>query len=111
MSDLISRDAVLKVLNNGHSIRTKHDGARGVWINLLVAIDGILRIPTEEPVQHGTWDPVRHGTWEMRRATLKTDFATMTGTYPTCSLCGHTEFGVDKSTPYCPGCGAKMKEG
>lgn len=53
-------------------------------------------------------EPVRHGTWEMRHKTLKTDFATLTGTYPTCSLCGHTEFGVDKSTPYCPGCGAKM---
>ena len=53
-------------------------------------------------------DPVRHGTWEMRRSTLKTDFATLTGTYPTCSLCGHAEFGVDKSTPYCPECGAKM---
>ena len=53
-------------------------------------------------------EPVRHGTWEMRRSTLKTDFATLTGTYPTCSLCGHVECGVDKSTPYCPGCGAKM---
>ena len=100
MSDLISRDAVLKVLNNGHSIRTKHDGARGVWINLMDATDGILRIPAAEPV--------RHGTWEMRRSTLKTDFATLTGTYPTCNLCGHVEYGVDKSTPYCPGCGAKM---
>ena len=55
-------------------------------------------------------EPVRHGTWEMRRATLKTDFATMTGTYPMCSLCGHAEFGVDKATPYCPYCGAKMDE-
>lgn len=53
-------------------------------------------------------EPVRHGTWEMRRATIKTDFATLTGTYPTCSLCGHAEFGVDKATPYCPYCGAKM---
>lgn len=53
-------------------------------------------------------EPVRHGTWEMCRSTLKTDFATLTGTYPTCSLCGYVEYGVDKSTPYCPGCGAKM---
>lgn len=56
-------------------------------------------------------EPVRHGTWEMRRKTIKTDFATMTGTYPTCSLCGHAEFGVDKATPYCPYCGAKMDGG
>ena len=56
-------------------------------------------------------EPVRHGTWEMCRKTLKTGFATMTGTYPTCSLCGYVEYGVDKSTPYCPGCGAKMDGG
>ena len=56
-------------------------------------------------------EPVRHGTWEMRRATLKTDFETMTGIYQTCSLCGCVEFCVEKSTPYCPGCGAKMDGG
>lgn len=50
MSDLISRDAVLKVLHNSRSIRTKHDGARGVWIDLLDVTDGILRIAIEEPV-------------------------------------------------------------
>lgn len=103
MGDLISRDAVLKILHNSRSIRTKHDGARGVWIDLLDVTDGILRIPIE--------GPVRSGTWEMCRATIKTDFGTMSGTYPTCSLCGHVEFGVDKSTPYCPGCGAKMDGG
>ena len=53
-------------------------------------------------------EPVRHGTWKMCRKTINTDFATLTGTYPTCNLCGHVEYGVDKSTPYCPGCGAKM---
>ena len=56
-------------------------------------------------------EPVRHGAWEMRRKTLKKDFATFTGTYPTCSQCGHAEFGVDKPTPYCPYCGAKMDGG
>lgn len=100
MSDLISRDAVLKILNNSRSIRAKRDGVRGVWINLLDALGEIGRVPAAEPVQHGTW--------EMCRATLKTDFATLTGTYPTCNLCGHVEYGVDKSTPYCPNCGAKM---
>ena len=100
MSDLISREAAIKALNGGRSIRTMRGGVSGIWINLLDATDVILRIPTEEPV--------RHGTWKMCRATLKTDFATLTGTYPTCSLCGHVEYGVDKSTPYCPGCGAKM---
>ena len=53
-------------------------------------------------------EPVRHGTWEMRRATIKKGFVRLTGTYPTCNLCGHVEYGVDKSTPYCPNCGARM---
>lgn len=101
MSDLISRDAVIKILNgSGSSIRTMLGGVSGIWINLMDAIGEIERVSAAEPV--------RHGTWEMRRKTLKTDFATLTGTYPTCSLCGYVECGVDKSTPYCPGCGAKM---
>ena len=99
MDDLLSRDAVLKILNNSRSIRAR-DGAGGVWIDLMDAIGEIERVPAAEPV--------RHGTWEMRRKTFKTDFATIAGTYPTCNLCGHVEFGMDKSTPYCPGCGAKM---
>lgn len=101
MADLISRDTAIKILNDGGiRIRTMLGGVSGIWINLMDAIGEIERVPAAEPV--------RHGTWEMRRATLKTDFATLTGTYPTCSLCGHVECGVDKSTPYCPGCGAKM---
>ena len=101
MNDLISRDAVIKILNDGgSSIRTMLCGDNDIWINLMDAIGEIERVPVAKPV--------RHGTWEMRRSTLKTDFATLTGTYPTCNLCGHVEYGVDKSTPYCPGCGAKM---
>ena len=79
-------------------------GVNGIWINLMDAIGEIERVPAVEA------KPVRHGTWEICRKTLKTDFATLTGTYPTCSLCGYVECGVDKSTPYCPGCGAKMDE-
>ena len=104
MGDLISRDTVIKILNGGgSSIRTMVCGDNDIWINLMDAIGESERVPAAKPV--------RHGTWEMRRSTLKTDFATLTGTYPTCNLCGHVEYGVDKSTPYCPGCGAKMKEG
>ena len=43
MSDLISRNAVLKVLNTSRSIRAR-DGAGGVWIDLLDVTDGILQI-------------------------------------------------------------------
>lgn len=58
MGDMISRDAVLKVLNNSRSIRAR-DGAGGVWIDLLDAIDGILRIPAAEPVRCGHWISVQ----------------------------------------------------
>lgn len=106
MGDLISRDAVIKILNDGGiRIRTMLGGVNGIWINLMDAIGEIERVPAVEA------KPVRHGTWEMCRKTLKTDFATLTGTYPTCSLCGYVEYGVDKSTQYCPGCGAKMDGG
>lgn len=55
MGDLISRDAVLKILNNSRSIRAKHDGVRGIWINLMDAIGEIERVPAAEPVRHGHW--------------------------------------------------------
>ena len=56
-------------------------------------------------------EPVRHGRWEMKFAKYTFDTMTLSGTYPTCNLCGHAEIGVDKSTPYCPNCGAKMDGG
>ena len=97
MSDLISRKAAIDIMQaegdvaQGTSRAVFYRAAR--MLELLPAMDA---------------EPVRHGTWEMRRKTINTDFATLTGTYPTCNLCGHVEYGVDKSTPYCPGCGAKM---
>lgn len=73
-----------------------------IGVEYAVTLRRINEVPTVDA------EPVRHGTWEMCRKTIKMDFATLTGTYPTCSLCGHAEFGMDKSTPYCPHCGAKM---
>ena len=103
MDGFISRDTVIKILNGGgSSIRTMLRGDNDIWIDLMDAISEIERVPAVEA------EPVRHGAWEMRRKTINTDFATITGTYPTCSLCGYVECGVDKSTPYCPNCGAKM---
>ena len=102
MGDLISRDAAVKALMEQADM-TK-DVKSDVRVSVLFesAVCTIRQMPSVEA------EPVRHGKWEMRRKTLNTDFATITGIYPTCSLCGHVECGVDKSTPYCPGCGAKM---
>ena len=97
MCDLISRKDAIDIMN------AKGDVAQGTLKSVFYSAANMLEmLPAFEA------EPVRHGTWVMRRATLKTDFATLTGTYPTCSLCGHVECGVEKSTPYCPGCGAKM---
>ena len=102
MDDLISRDAAVKALMEQADMTkdVKSDVRASVLFESAVCT--IRQMPAVEA------EPVRHGTWHMRRTTFKTDFATLTGTYPTCNLCGHVEYGVDKSTPYCPGCGAKM---
>ena len=97
MSDLISRKYAIDIMN------AKGDVAQGIPKAVFYSAAHMLEmLPAFEA------EPVRHGTWKMCRKTLKTDFATLTGTYPTCSLCGYVEYGMDKSTPYCPGCGAKM---
>ena len=91
MSDLISRDAALKVLNNSRSIRAR-DGAGGVWIDLLDATDGILRIPTAEPVRHGKWINAGHDAFTQ---------------YRRCSSCARLLANAP-AYDYCPHCGAKM---
>ena len=97
MGDLISRKAAIDI------IQAKGDVALGTPKAVFYSAAHMLEmLPAVDA------EPVRRGTWKMCRSTLKTDFATITGTYPTCSLCGYVEYGVDKSTPYCPGCGARM---
>lgn len=91
MSDLISRKAVLKILNSSRSIRAKHDGVRGVWINLLDALGEIGRVPAAEPVRRGHWekgDPTDANPYIM-----------------CCSECG--KLGLSDWV-CCPRCGAKM---
>lgn len=108
MSDLIDRSEMLDAIDERERITRK----------LLPDLEDCEIRPTLKSLREFIAnrpaveaEPVRHGTWEMRRKTLKTDFATLTGTYPTCSLCGYVEYGMYKSTPYCPGCGAKMQGG
>lgn len=108
MGDLISRSAMLEEIDKRERIARKfvpdlqEDEIRPTLKSIREFIANRQIIDAE---------PVRHGTWEMRRKMLKTDHAMLLGTYPTCSLCGHAESGVDRSTPYCPNCGAKMDGG
>ena len=104
--DLISRKALLEAIDERERIARKY--VPDIQDDeLRPTLQSIREFVRNRPAVDA--EPVRHGTWEMRRKTIKTGIATLTGTYPTCSLCGHVEFGVDKSTPYCPNCGAKME--
>ena len=100
MSDLISRKDAIDIINE----RGNAEGAqiKAVFCNAAHLLELIPAVEAE---------PVRHGTWEMRRKMLEGDHAMLLGTYPTCSQCGHVESAVDKTTPYCPYCGAKMDGG
>ena len=100
MNDLISRKAALGALNGIRSIRTNHDGARGVWINLLDATDGIERVPAVEA------ETVRRGKWEKRTYWI----GSFGENQMVCSECGK-KYGFHAPYNYCPNCGAKMEEG
>ena len=93
MGDMISRDAVLKILNNSRSIRAR-DGAGGVWIDVMDAIGEIERVPAvdAEPVQHGKWINAGHDAFTQ---------------YRRCSSCARLLANAP-AYDYCPNCGAKM---
>ena len=103
--DLISRKAMLEAIDEREMIARKHvpDIQED---ELRPTLQSIREFVNNRPAVDA--EPVRHGTWEMRRTALQTDHATLIGTYPTCNQCGHVESAVNKTTPYCPICGAKM---
>ena len=92
MSDLISRDAVLKILNNSRSIRARCGGVSGIWINLLNVVGEIERVPVAEPVRHGKWINAGHDAFTQ---------------YRRCSSCARLLANAP-AYDYCPNCGAKM---
>ena len=95
MDDLISRDAVIKTLNGGSSIRTMLGGVSGIWINLMDAIGEIERVPAAEPVRHGTWEKRTYWIGSFGENQM------------VCSECGK-KYGFHAPYNYCPYCGAKM---
>lgn len=97
MGDMISRDAVLKILNNSRSIRARCGGVSGIWINLLNVVGEIERVPAAEPVQHGHWIQAGHDGWS---------------SYIRCSKCKRYLRDIHPSDyKFCPYCGAKMDGG
>lgn len=73
------------------------------------AIDEAIRLLNRAPTIDA--EPVRRARWERRSHTIRHDVMTLTGTYPTCTACGHGMVGMDKEMPFCPCCGAKMDGG
>ena len=91
---LIDADALLK-----HEVEADRMGAM-----LVVGKGYILEAPEIDAV------PVVRGEWIQKHHIISLDNMTLTGTYPTCSLCGYAWLGVAKNTNYCPNCGAKMED-
>ena len=91
---LIDADALLKHEVEAYRMSTM----------LVVGKGYILDAPTIDVA------PVVRGKWIAKHHTISLDNMTLTGTYPTCSLCGYAWIGVAKNTNYCPNCGAKMED-
>ena len=52
----------------------------------------------------------KRGKWKDKQQTVRVGDMIITGTYPTCNLCGQAEIGMVKQTNFCPNCGADMRE-
>ena len=103
MDDLISRQVVLKELNeyilNPRDVTAEHpDDIRYYNSGLYTAIEAVTDIPSVQPER-------KRGKWIDK------------GTYCVCSLCQHTESPqydgiqpIPRFTPFCSMCGAKMEE-
>ena len=88
MSDLISRQAALDIIDaglNGWLTDDERLHLEGVAI-------GIECLPTIDPVKHGKWIGV----------------SPMVDTEE-CSLCGFQIQSSELATPYCPWCGAQLE--
>ena len=94
MSDLISRQAAIKVLcENGMC------GDENCNDFPCKDVKAIMRVPTI--------DPVRHGTWLKYPGDLVSDDGLWGETLYDCSECGHTRH---VATEFCSKCGAKMEQ-
>lgn len=79
--DLISRKAMLEAIDKRERIVQKLTANVYDEAEMTVSLSEVRKFVNNRPAVDA--EPVRHGTWEMCRKTLKTDFATLTGTYPT----------------------------
>lgn len=102
MSDLISREALLKVMKKStyvtsryFDIEGRHIGNADVreWIERYRVFDVINGAPAVDA------EPVRHGKWVYHDDDMMP--------YKSCSLCGCEAFDLHGAN-YCPYCGAKM---
>lgn len=67
-------------------------------------VDVFAEVPTSDVVE------VKRGEWIEKQQTVRMGDMIITGTYPTCNLCGQAEIGMVKQTNFCPNCGADMRE-
>lgn len=92
---MIDKDALLSDIERtiGESGCVNHEGEIMDCVRYASEVDAV---------------PVVRGEWIQKHHIISLDNMTLTGTYPTCSLCGYAEVGMAKKSNYCPTCGAKM---
>ena len=105
MSDLISREAVIKAMEN-NSYMVEVYGTKTKIIDRMMMCCEIAELPTIEAV------PVVHGSWERTDITEDEDGWALYR----CSCCDwHTtcyySFSASPTYNFCPNCGAKMDGG
>ena len=104
---LIDADALYKKLafnSNGERIPDVDCDNFPITVNIASIKRMILNAPTIDA------EPVTRGKWEDKYHALNYKEMKITGTYPTCNLCGHVSAGGFLTrTNYCPNCGAKME--
>lgn len=98
----------VNIISKFEKLKEKAEGLRDK-----LYLDGVLAVIECEPpadvveAKHGEWIQE----WELEKGLEDNDEIP----YIKCSLCGHTEWCIDKerdATPnYCSDCGAKMKNG
>lgn len=102
MSDLISREALLKEFNQT-AIEWLQDGTYQLQFAAGVMCE-VMEMVTEAPTVDA--EPVVHGHWIDAYPKIEPN---PMFSYGICSVCGF-EQSISYKLPYCPNCGAKMDE-
>lgn len=111
----------IEILLNMQNIECEHcpsskscdEAGTGLCVHALDLVESKLKTSVGEWVVKDTPTAdvveVKRGEWKDKQQTVRMGDMIITGTYPTCNLCGQAEIGMVKQTNFCPNCGADMR--